>query len=83
MGSTVTVLSRQLKIIDFGDDYTRLQLQSKSERYCMPLGELALTLQPLTMHGSPCRTLAMVKPDAIKHLGKILNAIYQSGFRVK
>jgi hypothetical protein len=29
------------------------------------------------------RTLAMVKPDAIKHLGKILNAIYQSGFRVK
>ena len=30
-----------------------------------------------------CRTLAMVKPDAFKHLGKILNAIYQSGFRVK
>lgn len=29
------------------------------------------------------RTLAMVKPDAFKHLGKILNAIYESGFRIK
>jgi len=29
-----------------------------------------------------CRTLALVKPDAIKHVGRILNCIYQSGFEV-
>ena len=34
-------------------------------------------------HAHACRTLALVKPDAFKHLGKILNAIYDSGFRVK
>lgn len=36
-------------------------------------------------HAAPLahRTLAMIKPDAFKHLGKILNAIYQSGFMVK
>jgi nucleoside-diphosphate kinase len=28
------------------------------------------------------KTLAMIKPDAYQHLGKILNAIYESGFRV-
>ena len=28
------------------------------------------------------RTLAMVKPDAVKHAGKILDYIWQSGFRV-
>ncbi|MEW5319871.1 MAG: hypothetical protein WDW38_010990 [Sanguina aurantia] len=57
MGSTVVVFSRQLKIIDYGDEYTRRQLESSSER-----------------------TLAMVKPDAFKNLGKIMNAISQSGF---
>lgn len=29
------------------------------------------------------RTLAMVKPDAFKNLGKIINAIYQSGFVIR
>eukprot|EP00243_Klebsormidium_subtile_P004155 TRINITY_DN17940_c0_g1_i1.p1 TRINITY_DN17940_c0_g1~~TRINITY_DN17940_c0_g1_i1.p1 ORF type:complete len:379 (-),score=90.80 TRINITY_DN17940_c0_g1_i1:275-1411(-) len=28
-------------------------------------------------------TLAMIKPDAIEHIGKILNAIYGSGFLIK
>lgn len=32
VGSTVTILSRQLKLIDFGDEFTRAQLQAKSER---------------------------------------------------
>ncbi|KAL6754216.1 nucleoside diphosphate kinase [Haematococcus lacustris] len=59
VGSTVTVYSRQLKIIDFGDEFTRSRMEAKSER-----------------------TLAMVKPDAFKHLGKILNAITSSGFHI-
>jgi hypothetical protein len=29
------------------------------------------------------RTLAMIKPDAYRHMGKILHAIYKSGFIVK
>lgn len=27
-----------------------------------------------------CRTLAMVKPDAVQHLGSIVDAVLQSGF---
>lgn len=57
IGAVLNVYSRQLKIIDYCDEYTRGKVDSRSER-----------------------TLAMVKPDAIKHLGKILHAIYQSGF---
>eukprot|EP00199_Chlamydomonas_sp_CCMP681_P001950 CAMPEP_0119109454 /NCGR_PEP_ID=MMETSP1180-20130426/17919_1 /TAXON_ID=3052 ORGANISM="Chlamydomonas cf sp, Strain CCMP681" /NCGR_SAMPLE_ID=MMETSP1180 /ASSEMBLY_ACC=CAM_ASM_000741 /LENGTH=379 /DNA_ID=CAMNT_0007095211 /DNA_START=57 /DNA_END=1196 /DNA_ORIENTATION=+ len=59
VGSSVTIYSRQLKIIDYGDEYTRKRLAARSER-----------------------TLAMVKPDAFRHLGKILNAVYSSGFQV-
>ncbi len=27
-----------------------------------------------------CRTLAMIKPDAVQHLGQIVDAVLQSGF---
>jgi hypothetical protein len=33
VGSSITIYSRQLKLIDYGDDYTRAQLEAKSERY--------------------------------------------------
>ena len=33
VGSTVTILSRQLKILDYGDEFTKSQLQTKSERW--------------------------------------------------
>mmetsp|Transcript_23564 Transcript_23564/g.51719 ORF Transcript_23564/g.51719 Transcript_23564/m.51719 type:complete len:378 (+) Transcript_23564:84-1217(+) len=59
LGSVITVYSRQLKLVDYGDDYTKRIMESKSER-----------------------TLAMVKPDAFKHLGKIVYAIQQSGFMI-
>jgi len=59
IGGTVTVYSRQLKLIEYGDDFTRAQIERKAES-----------------------TLAMVKPDAFKHLGKILNAISDAGLRV-
>lgn len=29
------------------------------------------------------RTLAMVKPDAYQHLGKIIHVILEAGFRIK
>ena len=32
LGSIVTVYSRQLKIIEYGDDYTRSRFSSQSER---------------------------------------------------
>jgi nucleoside-diphosphate kinase len=28
------------------------------------------------------RTFAMIKPDAYPHIGKIIDAIYQSGFKI-
>lgn len=57
LGAVLNIYSRQLKIVDYGDEYTRSKVEGRSER-----------------------TLAMIKPDAVKHLGKILHAIYQSGF---
>ena len=32
MGSIVTLYSRQLKVIDYGDDFTRAKMQTKHER---------------------------------------------------
>lgn len=32
VGSTVTVYARQMKIVDYGDDYTRAKLTPHSER---------------------------------------------------
>ncbi len=32
VGSTVTVYSRQLKLIEFGDDFTRTRVASRTER---------------------------------------------------
>mmetsp|Transcript_14303 Transcript_14303/g.38796 ORF Transcript_14303/g.38796 Transcript_14303/m.38796 type:complete len:381 (+) Transcript_14303:202-1344(+) len=59
LNSTVTLYSRQLKLVAYGDEFTRSKMQARHER-----------------------TLAMVKPDAYKHLGKIINAIQRSGFMI-
>jgi nucleoside-diphosphate kinase len=32
LGSTVTLLSRQLKIIDYGDEFTRSKMQTRHEK---------------------------------------------------
>jgi nucleoside-diphosphate kinase len=32
LGNTVTLLSRQLKIIDYGDEFTRSKMQTRHER---------------------------------------------------
>mmetsp|Transcript_39472 Transcript_39472/g.85923 ORF Transcript_39472/g.85923 Transcript_39472/m.85923 type:complete len:380 (-) Transcript_39472:1625-2764(-) len=57
VGSTVTVYSRQLKIVDYADPYTRSKLESTRER-----------------------TLAMIKPDGVQNMGKILYAVQECGF---
>ncbi|PNH12910.1 Nucleoside diphosphate kinase 7 [Tetrabaena socialis] len=60
LGSTVTVFGRQLKITEYGDEFTQGKWESQSER-----------------------TLAMIKPDAYKNMGKIINAISGSGFLIR
>ena len=57
LGSTITVYGRQLKLVDYGDDFTRNSLASNSER-----------------------TIAVVPPAGMPHLGKITNAIVRSRF---
>lgn len=59
IGSIITVYARQLKLVEYGDLFTRQKFESKRQR-----------------------TFAMIKPDAYASTGKILDAIYQSGFVV-
>jgi hypothetical protein len=59
VGSTVTVYSRQLHVLDFADEYTRGKLGSRQER-----------------------TYGMVKPNAIKNMGKIMDMAIKDGFRI-
>ena len=59
IGSTITVYSRQLKLVGYADKYTAELLEVKAEK-----------------------TVAVVKPDGVAHLGKIVNAAIRSGFNV-
>ncbi|XP_066521683.1 nucleoside diphosphate kinase 7 isoform X2 [Hoplias malabaricus] len=59
VGNRVNVFSRQLNLIDYGDQYTANKLGSKKER-----------------------TLAMIKPDAVTKVGKIIQMIYEVGLIV-
>eukprot|EP00882_Tetradesmus_deserticola_P033432 GHRQ01038195.1.p1 GENE.GHRQ01038195.1~~GHRQ01038195.1.p1 ORF type:complete len:115 (+),score=18.40 GHRQ01038195.1:887-1231(+) len=59
IGSTIVVYARQLRLIEYGDDFTRQSIENRAEK-----------------------TLALIKPDAVKHMGKIINAITTSGFSI-
>lgn len=59
LGSIITVYARQLKVVDYGDVYTRKFFECKRSR-----------------------TLALIKPDAYAHIGKIVDAICQNGFSI-
>eukprot|EP00775_Hariotina_reticulata_P006258 gene6258-6496_t len=59
VGSTVLIYSRQLRLVDYGDEATQLANEGRSER-----------------------SLALIKPDAVRHMGKIINAIITSGFTI-
>jgi len=59
IGGMVNILSRQMKIIDYGDLYTRSKFEAKNQR-----------------------TFAMIKPDAVQYVGKILSRIEKEGFTI-
>ena len=59
LGSIVTVFSRQLRLVDYGDIFTKNKFEAAASR-----------------------TFAMVKPDSYTQTGKIIDAIYQSGFTI-
>merc|ERR1719235_1555779 len=57
LGAILNVYSRQVKIVEYADVFTRNELEGKKSR-----------------------TLALVKPDAYQHLGKIIAEIYKMHF---
>merc|ERR1719240_2194685 len=57
LGAILNVYSRQVKIVEYADVFTRNELEGKKSR-----------------------TLALVKPDAYPHLGKIVAEIYKMNF---
>lgn len=59
LNATVTIHSRQLKVIEYGDVYTRKAMEAQKSR-----------------------TLALIKPDAYNHVGKILSMVHGTGFVV-
>lgn len=59
LGSIITIYSRQLKLVDYGDLFTKNKFESLSER-----------------------TFALIKPDCYTQTGKIIDAIYKSGFTI-
>ncbi|XP_071440956.1 nucleoside diphosphate kinase homolog 7 isoform X2 [Hetaerina americana] len=59
IGSTLNIFSRQMKVIDYGDGFTRETFSKITEK-----------------------TYAMLKPESVPYLGKILEEIYSRGFKV-
>lgn len=59
LGSIITVHSRQLKLVNFADLFTKTKFEAVSER-----------------------TFGMIKPECYTQTGKIIDAIYQSGFKI-
>ena len=69
VGSTINVLSRQLTFVDFGDEFTRNRVSSRTERQFETLNYLA------TMH---CK-MATVYPKYIGHIGHFPYKMSMSG----
>jgi hypothetical protein len=57
-----------------------LFLQQSLEKMHIP--SFCLICDPSFAVYADCRTLALIKPDAVKHMGKIINAITTSGFSI-
>jgi len=57
LGAILNLHSRQLKLVEYGDVWTRNELEGKKSR-----------------------TLALVKPDAYQHFGKIISEVYKLDF---
>ena len=61
VGGTITVFSRQYKLTEYGDDFTK---KAFDQQYHLE------------------KTFAMIKPDQYVNMGKILQVIEQSNFRI-
>merc|ERR1711959_29922 len=59
IGATISIYSRQLKVVEYADEFTTKKLAPKQEK-----------------------TLAIVKPDAYAHLGKIMDTILAAGLMI-
>ncbi|NXM66448.1 NDK7 kinase, partial [Serilophus lunatus] len=59
VGSKITVFSRHLSIVDYGNQYTSRKLGSRKER-----------------------TLALIKPDAIRKIGELIDIIINAGLTI-
>merc|ERR550537_2128079 len=57
LGAILNFYSRQVKIVEYADVFTRNDLEGKKSR-----------------------TLALVKPDAYQHLGKVIDEVYKMNF---
>jgi hypothetical protein len=94
-GATVTVFARQLAVRAFGDEATRRAVEARVERWVLGIhGALRATLSlllagrfspllTLTTHPHssppPNSTLALIKPNAFRYAGQILDALSSSG----
>ncbi|NXK89646.1 NDK7 kinase, partial [Formicarius rufipectus] len=59
VGSKITIFSRHLSIVDYGNPYTSRKLGSRKER-----------------------TLALIKPDAVRRIGELIDIIINSGLTI-
>ena len=77
IGNTINIFSRSIKIVDFGDAFTARCVGKNQERL-----EIILFFSSLMIICFIFRTLAIIKPDAIRHLGDIISAVYENGFTI-
>lgn len=77
VGNTINIFSRSIKIVDFGDAFTARLVGKNQERY-----EQLSNSSPTRDYPFCFRTLAIIKPDAIRHLGDIISAIYENSFTI-
>jgi nucleoside-diphosphate kinase len=61
VGATITVYSRQYKLTEYGDEFTK---KAFDQQYHLE------------------KTFAMIKPEQYVNIGKIVQVIEQSGFRI-
>ncbi|EGR27800.1 nucleoside diphosphate kinase 7, putative [Ichthyophthirius multifiliis] len=75
LGSVLTIYSRQLKITNFADIYTRQIFQNKKEKQKQnKTNKIKYKKQK--------RTFAMIKPDAYNQIGNILSIIEKNGLQI-
>lgn len=77
MGNRVLVFSRQLNLIDYGDQYTANKLGSKKERYCTSLIIITPILPSNLMNKSVFKKLQRLMKSYISKSVKDLVRIQQ------